>query len=268
VPWNYLNNRREIASSERRFLKHNGKSQDGLVSRHLNRPLSRAVTRWLLKLPLVPTAWSALIFVLPIVASFAFLHGTYASFVLGAAIFQLYSILDGCDGEIARSKFLHSEFGRRFDSFCDLIGNVLLAVTLGIGLARHSAAHGFTGSFYILEGIATAVLAVVSEGVVFARRSRAEPIVLSSTRWKGVLYQRHHELIGGSGILVLGEHVAFWLVQLTKRDMAMLAFLLLAIAGWPQWNLHLLLIVSGISSLLACNAFLRQPAALVSEEAS
>lgn len=266
-PWKHLASRREIPACERRFLRYNGKSQDGLVSRHVNRPLSRSLTRWLLKLPLVPSVWSALIFALPVAAAFAFLEGTYLSFIIGATIFQLYSVLDGCDGEIARAKFLQSDFGRRLDSFCDLLGNVLLALTLGIGLSRQAEAQGLAGWFYITEGIAAALLILLSEGIVFVRRTRSAAASIMSTKWRGALYQRHHEFIERSGILVLGEKFAWGLVQLTKRDMAMLAFLFLAILGWPQCILHLLLIVSGISSWLASNAFLRQPAPVMSEEA-
>ncbi len=76
-PWQILRAPDEIPACERTFLRHNGKSQDGLVSRHLNRRVSRAVSRWLLKLPIVPSAWSVFIFILPLLASFAFVKGTY-----------------------------------------------------------------------------------------------------------------------------------------------------------------------------------------------
>lgn len=266
-PWPYLRSENEIGACERAFLRESGKSQDGLVSRYLNRPISRWITRRLLQVSVVPSVWSVLIFALPLAAAFLFLHGTYAGFVGGCAVFQLYSILDGCDGEIARAKFLQTEFGRRLDSLLDLVGNVLLALTLGVGLARQTTAS--TGDwFYISEGIAVALLIVTSEGIVFVRRSRAETNPAASGKWNGALYQRHHEFLERSGILFLGEKFAWWLVQLTKRDMAMLAFLILAIVGWPQGILHLLLAVSGISSALAVNAFVRQPAPAVAQEAS
>ncbi|HEY0368750.1 MAG TPA: CDP-alcohol phosphatidyltransferase family protein, partial [Chthoniobacterales bacterium] len=158
----YLGSPRDIAACERRFLEQNGKSQDGLVSRHVNRRGSRWLSRWLLKLPIAPTLWSAVIFILPILASFAFLRGTYLGFVIGAAIFQVYSIVDGCDGEIARAKFMQTEFGRRFDSLCDLVGNVLLAVTLGFGLARQANSLTNASWFYAAEGIAAAMLILTS----------------------------------------------------------------------------------------------------------
>ncbi len=267
--WRHLASPREIPSCERAFLRGHGKSQDGLVSRHLNRRVSRAVSRWLLKLPVTPNTWSVLIFVLPLLGCLAFLRGSYLGFVIGCAVFQLYSILDGCDGEIARAKFLQTEFGRRLDSFLDLVGNLLLAATLGLGLARQSFGAQTFDWFYVGEGIATAALIVLSEGIVFIRRTRSPASALITTKWNGALYQRHNEFLERSGILRLGERFVFWLVQLTKRDMAMLAFLILALVGWPALILHLLFVVAAINSALAGNAYLRPVAPRpVAQEAS
>ena len=91
------------------------KPQDGFVSRFLNRPISRRITAFLLKFPIHPNGWTVSIFVLPLIAGTFLVRGDYASVVIGAAIFQVFSILDGCDGEIARAKNLESKFGERLD---------------------------------------------------------------------------------------------------------------------------------------------------------
>ncbi|MFN2476135.1 MAG: CDP-alcohol phosphatidyltransferase family protein [Chthoniobacterales bacterium] len=266
-PWRYLRTADDIPSTERLFLRTSGKSQDGLVSRFINRPLSRAVSRLIVKTPITPNAWSVLVFLLPLYGSSLLLRGTNRAFLIACAIYQLYSILDGCDGEIARAKFLQTEFGRRLDSLLDLVGNLLLALCLGIGLARQWERNHASGWFYIAEGITAAFFIVLSEGIVFSRRSRGV-IVAPVTRWNGALYQRHHEFLERSGVLVFGEKFAWWLVQLTKRDMAMLFFLFLAAIGFAEGILHLLLLVSAISATLAGNAFFRQPAPAVPQEAS
>src|SRR5882757_10399368 len=82
------------------------KPQDGFVSRFLNRPISRRITSVLLKFPIHPSTWTISICVLPLIASVFLVRGDYVSIVIGAAIFQVFSILDGCDGEIARAKNL------------------------------------------------------------------------------------------------------------------------------------------------------------------
>src|SRR6185295_1203653 len=111
------------------------KPQDGLVSRFLNRPISRFLTtRFLLSRPISPNVWTWSIFVLPLAASRLFLRGDYLSITIAAGLFQLYSILDGCDGEIARAKNLESKQGERLDYILDFVGSLLYVISLGWGL--------------------------------------------------------------------------------------------------------------------------------------
>src|SRR5438046_6838738 len=206
------------------------KPQDGFVSRFLNRPISRRITPFLLKFPIRPSAWTISIFVLPLIACLFLVHGDYVSVVIGAAIFQAFSILDGCDGEIARAKNLESKFGERLDHFCDFLAGLLYVLALGLGLDRLS------------EGIICAGLITANEWLV--RASKSETSVASSTLHKS-LYTRHHGMIGHSGLLNLGERFVWWLFQLTKRDMAVFIFLILASLGLADRILHLCMLVAG-----------------------
>ena len=52
-------------------------------------------------------------------------------------------------------------------------------------------------------------------------------------------------------MLLFGEKFASWLIQLTKRDVAVLFFVFLAAIGQPAWILHLLFGVTAISLALA-----------------
>src|SRR5207247_9520882 len=116
------------------------KPQDGFVSRFLNRPISRRITRFLLKFPVHPNAWTISIFLLPIIACLFLVRGDYVSLVIGAAIFQAFSILDGCDVEIARANNLESKFGERLDYVCDFAASLLYVLALGMGLHRSRVA--------------------------------------------------------------------------------------------------------------------------------
>ena len=68
-------------------------------------------------------------------------------------------------------------------------------------------------------------------------------------------------MIGHSGLLNLGERFVWWLFQLTKRDMAILVFLLLALLGLAQWILHLWVTVAGVSLVLSALAVIRASSA-------
>src|SRR5919201_2905775 len=136
------------------------KPQDGFVSRFLNRPISRRITRVLLKFPIHPNTWTISMFVLPVIASVFLVRGDYTSVVIGAAIFQVFSILDGCDGEIARAKNLESKLGERLDSFCDFLASLLFVIALGFGLHRSS------------EGIVCAIFIAANESFLWISQSQ------------------------------------------------------------------------------------------------
>jgi hypothetical protein len=218
------------------------KPQDGFVSRFLNRPISSRVTRLLVKFPIRPSVFTASIFVLPIVAGVFFVHGDYLSVLLGAAIFQVFSILDGCDGEIARARNLESKFGERLDNICDFLGSLIYVLALGWGL------HHFK------EGVACALLITTAELLL---RWGTAPKRVASEDFHESFYARHHGMIGHSGLLDLSERFVWWLFQLTKRDVAIFFFLLLALLNLSTWILHLWTIAAGASLLISALATVR-----------
>ncbi len=88
------------------LLKRTVKPGDGVVSRWINRRVSRPMSAFLLMFPSVRplhgTIGTALIGIAMVIA---LLTGTYAGMVAGALLFQFASIFDGVDGEIARVTF-------------------------------------------------------------------------------------------------------------------------------------------------------------------
>lgn len=250
LPCDYVATREQISRLERKFLRGSGKTQDGFVSRHFNRPISRAVTRKLLQLPVTPFAWTVGILPLPIFGSYFCSRGGYADILSGTVLFQLYSVLDGCDGEIARAKFLESARGQRLDTLCDTAGTLLLMAGLGIGLGRSIAIYQF-------EALAVAALIVLNERALASINARDGDDVRQ--RSPSTIYTRHLQLWRHSGIRMLGDRVARFLLQLTKRDVAMLAFVILALIGWPAWILHLSGITAVITLTLAAVAAMRLP---------
>lgn len=218
------------------------KPQDGFVSRFLNRPISSRITRLLVKLPVHPNALTIAIFILPLIACVFLIRGDYVSIVIGAAIFQAFSILDGCDGELARAKKLESKFGERLDYFCDFMASLLYVLALGVGLHR------------VTEGIVCGVFITANELVLRAGKSRMS---VSPSELHESFYSRHHGMIGHSGLLHLGDEFVWWLFQLTKRDMAVFVFLVLALLGSAAWILDLWMIVAGASFILSAIAVIR-----------
>jgi hypothetical protein len=218
------------------------KPQDGFVSRFMNRPISSRITRVLVKLPIHPSAFTASIFVLPVAAGVFLLRGDYLSILIGAALFQVFSILDGCDGEIARVRNLESKFGERLDNVCDFLGSLIYVVALGTGL------HHFK------EGVVCGLLITGNELVL---RWGTGAKRMASEDFDESFYARHHGMIGHSGLLGLGERFVWWLFQLTKRDVAIFFFLVLALLNLGSWILHLWTIAAGASLIISAIATAR-----------
>jgi CDP-L-myo-inositol myo-inositolphosphotransferase len=124
--WIDIDDKNALKKAERMLLGQLKKASDGPVSRYLNRPISVRITKYLLKTKITPNWISFLSFILTITgAIFFFLRG-YANLVIGGILAQLSSIIDGCDGEIARLKLQTSDFGGWFDAVLDRYADAFL----------------------------------------------------------------------------------------------------------------------------------------------
>lgn len=124
------------------------KPVDGMVSRHLNRHASIFISKRIVGAPITPNQMSALTFLLAIAGGLAASRGGYWPMLLGAALFQANSILDGCDGELARVRFQHSKVGQWLDTVCDDLSSLIFygGVTAGLAgapFARELALCGY-----------------------------------------------------------------------------------------------------------------------------
>jgi len=237
--WRFLARPSEIIASEKQLLRHSGKSQDGIVSKFLNRPISRAITRLLLKLPITPNAWTILTFALAPVAFVFLVRGDYTGFLAGTALFQLINILDGCDGEIARAKYLDSERGQRLDAFCDFVANLIFVLCLGIGLFRQPLVSANIGFVYLLESLITFFIMAGGFGRYLT------PLL---ARDIGPVVSRRQEDFNLAERF-FGRALTAFIHQITQRDVIYFVFLLLAIAGRVSWILHTFFAFSVITLL-------------------
>jgi len=73
----------------------------------------------LVKTKISPNQLSVFSFILCLIASALFFKGSYPALFVGAIFAQIASIIDGCDGEIARLKYQESDFGKWFDAVLD-----------------------------------------------------------------------------------------------------------------------------------------------------
>jgi len=110
------------------------KPNDGPVSRYINRPLSIRISRRLVKYPITPNQISVFSFLCSLLGAGLFALGGYPGLLLGGLLAQFASVLDGCDGEVARLKFQGSDYGGWFDAVLDRYADAFLL----FGLTSHA----------------------------------------------------------------------------------------------------------------------------------
>ena len=153
LPWLDVDTPEALREAERRLLRDQGrKTRDGPVSRHLNRPLSRWLSRYLVRTTVTPNQISLISWLLSCVAAGLMASSGYPALAIGGALAQLASVIDGCDGEIARLKHSQSEFGGWFDAVLDRYADAVLL----FGLMWHEFAATGT-SLSVLLGFAAIV---------------------------------------------------------------------------------------------------------------
>jgi phosphatidylglycerophosphate synthase len=118
------------------------KPTDGMYAR-LNRKISVPISRQLIKLPITANMVSLFTLAVGFVSAVFFALGGYWNTLLGAFLCLFASILDGCDGEVARLKLLESDFGCWLETACDYVFYFFLLAGMSIGQWRTSGSATF-----------------------------------------------------------------------------------------------------------------------------
>ncbi|WP_273846211.1 NTP transferase domain-containing protein [Rubrobacter calidifluminis] len=127
APWTDVDTPADIERALEAILSWAASGNDGFVSRHFNRRLSRRVTRRLLGTPVAPDHVSLASFALAAAGAFSILRGRMR---LGGALVQLSSVVDGCDGELARARLESSPRGGVLDAVLDRWSDALVISAL------------------------------------------------------------------------------------------------------------------------------------------
>lgn len=199
--------------------------RDGYMDRVLHRHLSRPLTRLLLRTPLTPNAITVLGIVIGVLGGYVLGIPTLWAAISAVGLLTLSSVLDCCDGEVARIRFSESRIGH----LLDITGDTLVHLALFAGIARRLAASGSvpsTATLLVLgAGVLGAFAAITWSEVTEARRlqldcweNRVLANVLSPlTTRDWYVFPLAFALAGRLDVLVpaaaIGAHV-FWMLTL------------------------------------------------------
>ncbi len=227
-----LGSQAEVGAVNRSLLASLGKPSDGYVARYLNRAVSTRLTGLLADTPVTPNMVSVVVLGLALGAAWFAARGSTLGFVLGCALYQGASMLDGTDGELARLKFLDSRKGAWLDTAIDQVGNHLFILAMGIGLSRQPLLSAEVRAAYLWEGVFTTIGMAIVVAVV-ARHTRRTSSEAHFNEFNDAL--RQDAEMGG------------WLrrafaagVPVFRRDTYALVFVVLAMVGFPALVLHFL----------------------------
>ena len=138
------------------------KSTDGLFAR-MNRRISIPISRQLIKTPITPNMVSLFTLALSLMAGLCFAFGGYWNCLTGAFLGVWGSILDGCDGEVARLKLQVSDFGCWLDTICDYLYYFVTFAGVIIGVLRTKGDPSLAG--WSIAVFAGAILTFIVAGI-------------------------------------------------------------------------------------------------------
>ncbi|MDX8392377.1 MAG: CDP-alcohol phosphatidyltransferase family protein [Mariprofundaceae bacterium] len=204
-----------VQQAEKRLFGDLSKETDGFLANLINRRISLAVTRCLMNTSVSPNQMTLVSTAIGLAAALCFLSPVYGLQLTGALLFLLHSILDGCDGELARLKFMDSRLGGILDFWSDNLVHMAVFTCMGIGWGLTS---GETWPFALAAGATGGTF--LSAALVYTHSMREQ-------KENGPLYTSVSTSTKKTKPTQLAD-------TLSRRDFIYLV-LLLALFGKAQW---------------------------------
>ena len=103
----------------------------------VNSIFSIKISSLLVKTFLTPNQITILGLFIGLASGILFAQGNYWNTLIGGVLLSITAILDCCDGDVARLKFMESDFGENLDTACDNIINIFIFIGIMLGVARY-----------------------------------------------------------------------------------------------------------------------------------
>jgi phosphatidylglycerophosphate synthase len=208
------------------------KPTDGFISRNINRYISLWCTQYLVRTPLTANGMTILLMILGLYTGYLAADVSYWRYAFAGFLFNLNSILDGCDGELAKLKGTTSKFGQWLDTISD--NTTLIAFLIGttVGLKR----DGY-GELHYLAPIALSGIVLLFVVMFF---------YIVKVAHSGTLRAVQEDFEKG----MVSDPISRFFVKLQlliKREFYAWYFFILAVLGKPQWVLWSLALATHVA---------------------
>ncbi|MGV8074699.1 MAG: CDP-alcohol phosphatidyltransferase family protein [Syntrophobacteraceae bacterium] len=216
-----ITNRKEAKKAESILYRSFIKSTDGWFSKNLDRAISLRITRLIIHLPLHPHVITLFTLLVGIASGWISSFGSFACLAVGGVLFELASILDGVDGEVARAKLLSSKTGEWMDTVCDDLTNAAFILGLSLGVSRMTP-----DGFWLAVGSLSLVIYGVTLFIMYGN------LIIDGRQ--GTLLEFQEEIRSPG---YRQGRMKSWLAKLQpfiKRDFYGYAFMILCLLGLPK----------------------------------
>jgi phosphatidylglycerophosphate synthase len=204
-------------TAERRLLRALIKDTDGFMAKHVDRRISLAVSRRLAATSITPNQMTLISVAFGLLGAPCFLSAQPLWQTIGALLFLAHSVLDGCDGELARLKFKESRWGGILDFWGDNVVHSAIFACIGIGWSWSSGS-----GWPLLLGVAAVLGTLGSASLVYWRTMRpkkdAGPLYTSVAKEPGKRFSQvldalsRRDFIYGVVVLALFGWVKYFLL--------------------------------------------------------
>jgi len=140
--WQRVLNERQRVLAERKLDGWLVKPTDGIFAR-ANRTISIPISRRIIPFRITPNMVSLFTLGVSFAAGVFLAFGGYWNMLTGAILSWFSSVLDGCDGEVARLKLQESAFGCWLETICDNLYYLFILSGMTIGLVRSSGNRSY-----------------------------------------------------------------------------------------------------------------------------
>ena len=192
------------------------KPTDGIFAR-MNRRVSIPISRQLIKFPITPNMVSLFVLGVSLACGYFYAVGGYWGCLVAALLAVAGSILDGCDGEVARFKLQSTPFGCWVDTVCDYLYYIAAFGGMAISLGRDPGLkHSLAWGGLLLFGAVATFLAV---SVSRQKLAGASPEKLLA------IWQKKAESRSSNPLIYFGRQTEF-IVRRCFHPYALVAFAL------------------------------------------
>jgi phosphatidylglycerophosphate synthase len=177
----------DLRPAERWMLARLIKDNEGFMSRHVERKISLAISRRLAPTAVTPNQMTLISVGFGIAGAALFLSANRWAPLVGALLVLTHSILDGCDGELARLKFQESRFGGVLDFWGDNVVHSAVFAAIAVAWARAVGeawplllgASAVLGTLLSAGFVYRSTMAGVKEGPLFTSVSQSPDSLFS-----------------------------------------------------------------------------------------